>query len=522
MKLEQIIQITRAKRSGTGFLGHCPAHDDANPSLSFTDTNGKMLLKCHAGCPVDKIFAALESVKAFCSNTNQEDAEPMKVIKSFFYEGYDGKPALRIDRFENKNGKTFRQFHIENECWVKGGTKEPLRPYRYFEWNGSDSIFLVEGEKCADALYEIGLVSTTTPGGANQWRSSYAESFIGKNIICLPDNDDPGRMYISKASADIFKVSNSIKTVNLPNAGLGEDVFDWIKKGGTKEALLKLSKDFSGEKVASAFNPIPLSDIEVTKIIWTWDQRIPRACITLVEGDGGTGKSTIISRICSDLSTGTALPGDNSKPPINVLLIAPEDDQGAVLRPRFEKSNANLAKVFVFNEQITIDDQFLYNVSEFIKNNRIEVVVIDPIVAFFGTRLDMNKGNDVRSIMGPLAKLARDQDCAVIVVRHFNKSISGSASQRGSGSVDFRNSARSVLQVTRSEDGSYLALEKTNYAASAKTLTFKIENNGLAWTGETDLSAECLVSPTWTGLISRSGPPDVEGLFVLLFGVNFG
>lgn len=240
---------------------------------------------------------------------------------------------------------------------------------------------------------------------------------------------------------------------------------------------------------------IPLSDIKKKEQEWIWKNRIPKGTLTIVEGDGGRGKSTIIADICSRLSTGIRLPDDDTeRPPMKILLLVAEDDPNSVLRPRFETHEANLFNIHIETQAMTLNTKGILAITEAVITRKYDLIVIDPIVSFLGQRIDMNKSNDVRSIMGPLISLSRETGCTIIVVRHFNKSRDGLASQRGAGSVDFRNAARSVLQIVQCEGKTYLALEKSNYATRAKTLPFSIspENGRVCWGQPCDLSADDL------------------------------
>jgi hypothetical protein len=139
-----------------------------------------------------------------------------------------------------------------------------------------------------------------------------------------------------------------------------------------------------------------------------------------------------------------------------------------------------------------LNKEGLREIRSLVLENGIDVVVIDPIVSYIGSKLDMNKANDVRSIMAPLVEMGKETGCTFIVVRHFNKCRDGLASHRGAGSVDFRNAARSTLQV-RSDPRSgfnYLIPEKSNYAVRAKALPFKIHNGLTQWGEPCDLSAQ--------------------------------
>lgn len=236
-----------------------------------------------------------------------------------------------------------------------------------------------------------------------------------------------------------------------------------------------------------------LAETEEREATWLWKFRIPEFTLTIIEGDGGRGKSTLIADICARLSRGDLLPDDETvRTPKRILLLASEDDPQVVLKPRFKAHNAVLENIDFYDKSLVLDNEGLEKLRESIIKNKYDVVVIDPIVAFLGTKIDMNKGNDVRSVLGPLATLGRELACTIIVVRHFNKSRDASASHKGAGSVDFRNSARSVLQVNyNAEDGkTYLACEKSNYAVRAKTIPFEIQDSKIAWGNPCEVTAE--------------------------------
>lgn len=234
----------------------------------------------------------------------------------------------------------------------------------------------------------------------------------------------------------------------------------------------------------------PLSSYESREIEWLWQNRIPLGCVTLIEGDGGVGKSSIIAAIGSAISSGRALPEDATKSPKGVLLLAAEDDPSVVLRPRFESNGANLNLVRCYDQAMLLNKEGMEALDREITEHEIGLVVIDPVVSFLGQAVDMSSATDVRSFMSPLHEMARKHSCAIVVVRHWNKSSTASASQRGSGSVDFRNAARSVLQVIKGDDLNYLTLEKSNYGATGKTLTFNIVDKLVQWSGTSDLSAD--------------------------------
>jgi putative DNA primase/helicase len=109
-------------------------------------------------------------------------------------------------------------------------------------------IFVVEGEKCADRLNaelsKAGLlgeyVATTNPLGAGKWRDSYSKVLAGKQIIFVPDNDEPGEKHQAKACPSIAQHAATLKVLRLPGLPKKGDVYDFLN-GHTIEEVLSLA-----------------------------------------------------------------------------------------------------------------------------------------------------------------------------------------------------------------------------------------------------------------------------------------
>jgi AAA domain len=123
-----------------------------------------------------------------------------------------------------------------------------------------------------------------------------------------------------------------------------------------------------------------------------------------------------------------------------------------------------------------------------------DLVVIDPIVSFIGSDTDMNRQNDVRAILGPLAKLAQQCNVPILIVAHARKSGSGKAMHTLMGSVDFSAAVRSVLHVTLDpddDDVSIVSHGKSNLARRGASLRFRVDDEGaFQWLGEDDRTAD--------------------------------
>ena len=84
-----------------------------------------------------------------------------------------------------------------------------------------ETIYIVEGEQCADALVNRGLLATTNSGGAGNWRPALNHYFRGRDVVILPDNDDAGRSHAHKVSKQLFGTARTIKILELPDLRKG-------------------------------------------------------------------------------------------------------------------------------------------------------------------------------------------------------------------------------------------------------------------------------------------------------------
>lgn len=77
------------------------------------------------------------------------------------------------------------------------------------------------------------------------------------------------------------------------------------------------------------------------------------------------------------------------------------------------------------------------------------MLILDPIQAYLGGGIDMNRANEARNITKQLGMLAEKYQCAILLIGHMNKAAGNKAVYRGMGSIDFFAVARSVLLVGR-------------------------------------------------------------------------
>jgi hypothetical protein len=226
---------------GGEFEACCPAHDDKKPSLSLKQEGDRILVKCQGGCTAESIVAAmgLEMSDLFIKvDELPKTTIPAKIVAEYSYEDESGKELYQVVRLEPKS---FRQRHRNGSSewsWNMDGVRRVLYhlPQVITE---AQPIFLVEGEKDADALWHWGKPATTSPGGAQNWKPEYAKSLIGKDIIVIPDKDGPGYQYAKEAIKSLEGKARSIQVVILPGDDI-KDVSDWLNDGNPADDLLGL------------------------------------------------------------------------------------------------------------------------------------------------------------------------------------------------------------------------------------------------------------------------------------------
>ena len=229
----------------------CPGHDDDTPSVTWKEQpSGKITVKCHAGCEGSEILKALDlNFEVLYPDDNSRKASSKKsqkrIVATYPYTDANGELLFEAVRFHPKD---FRQRVPD----VNGGYKWSIKGVKRVIYNlpavidaieAGKPVFLVEGEKDADALNKRGLVATTVPMGAGKWSKDYNDYFNGADIIILPDNDVPGREHAVTVADHLSDFSKSVRILQLPDIQEKEDVSDWLDEGGTKDEFLELAFD---------------------------------------------------------------------------------------------------------------------------------------------------------------------------------------------------------------------------------------------------------------------------------------
>lgn len=244
--LERLASALEAHGSrGKGSAWQCPAHEDRAASLSVSEgKDGAALVKCHAGCETADVVKALGlAMKDLFPEREKRTSKKRRVVATYRYPDEAGNLLFEKLRYQPKDFRIRRPDPSSKDgyAWDRKGVREVL--YRLPEVlaaaKAESVVFIVEGEKDADALAKLGLCATTGPDGAGKWNPTFTESLRCAHVVILPDADEPGRKHGELVARSVHGTAASVRIVNLGRPGV-KDAADWLAAGGTRAALLDL------------------------------------------------------------------------------------------------------------------------------------------------------------------------------------------------------------------------------------------------------------------------------------------
>jgi len=260
-----------------------------------------------------------------------------------------------------------------------------------------------------------------------------------------------------------------------------------------------------------------LSDVTPKAVSWLWPSRIPRGKVTVLDGDPGLGKSTLLLDLGARVSTGKQMPDGSWGASGRMLLISAEDDVADTIQPRLVAAGADLSRIEVVTE---IRDEDGLRLPELprdldafeaaVQRHAAVLVIVDPLMAYLGAKVDSHRDQDVRRVLAGLRGVAERTGAAVVLVRHLNKSVASvNPLYRGGGSIGIVGAARSGLLVAKDPQDPgrrILAVTKANLSACPPSIAFQLVQSGegvaaVEWLGESSHKADDLL------VVAAEGPP---------------
>ena len=243
---------------------------------------------------------------------------------------------------------------------------------------------------------------------------------------------------------------------------------------------------------------IRMSDVELTPVEWLWKPYLPFGKLSVLQGNPGEGKTYFAMHLAAACTNGKLLPNMESMEPFNVIYQTAEDGLGDTVKPRLIEAGADLDRVLVIDDsevQLTLSDE---RIEKAIIENNARLVIIDPIQAYLGADVDMNRANEVRPIFMRLGQVAQRTGCAILLIGHLNKAAGMQSLQRGLGSIDIAAAVRSVMFIGKLKHDPTMRIlthEKSSLAPPGASLAFSLgDEGGFRWVGEYDITADEMLS----------------------------
>ena len=229
-----------------------------------------------------------------------------------------------------------------------------------------------------------------------------------------------------------------------------------------------------------------LDEYEQRDVEWLVDDYIPKNTITIIGGDGGSGKTALWNSLVADVASGRvtifeqylagALKKDEG---CKVVFLSSEDTVEEVLKTRiveYQPKQANIIPIPFSDprfKEMKFGSEYL---EALIRNLRPKLIVFDPLQSFIGEDVIMGARNQMREKINALAVLCDKYKVTAIVIAHANKRKGAWGRDRLADSADIWDIARSVILCGRTSDGLfYASQEKCNYGPRQKTLLFTFD-----------------------------------------------
>lgn len=410
--------------------------------------------------------------------------------------------------------------------WDRGGHPAPYGLDR-FEGSSWTRLVLVAHEAECWPLWLQGVPAVALPS-AKAVRSLGADSLEGVNgVYVVLSAHTYGKRFVDLVARHLRGIGYDGTVHALPLQESDPDVWTLYRGREGHERRQLRSAYRQRRPVRGRALGILASDVKAEKVEWLWPGWVPLNKVTVVDGDPGLGKSTIFEAdLAARVSRGLPMPESDHRVEGGVVIVNAEDGAGDTIRPRLEAAGADLDRCLILTTvpadggdrlpALPDDIDLLRQAAERVQ---ARLIVVDPVMAYFGASINANSDQQVRRAMGPLKELAEETGAAVVLVRHLNKGGGGKAVYRGGGSIGITGAARSVLLVakhpgavdpdTRRDDGRrVIAVSKSNMKGAPQSLGYRLvdrdETPVVEWTGPEKLSADDVVNPSDDGGEKRS------------------
>jgi putative DNA primase/helicase len=531
------------RSSDSQVMAQCPAHDDRQPSLSITRApeNGRVLVRCFAGCPAEAIVRALglrmrDLFPASRPLTLAELADEKGLPIEFLRDGFgvrDTPQGVTIPYYDTKGNVVATKLRMRagDERRFSWPARLPLMPYGLNLLSAAREagvLWIAEGETDTWTLLIHGLPTLGLPGASTVRTLQLAYLDGVARIVVAKHRDAGGERFVESLRKRLFDFdwSGEFLVVESP---VGKDVNDLhVDNPETFRERLKEATDAARPIAidrAQANGPVlvRLSDVAPERIEWLWRQRLAVGKLHLLIGDPGLGKSLVTCDLAARITRGTRWPDGEPAPEGDVLILAAEDNPADTIRPRIEKFGGDVSRVQILQgiwrdnaERLFSLTTDLSDLETAIRDTQARFIVLDPLNAYIGSGVDTYRDDVVKRLLAPLTTLASATGACIVGICHLTKNRERGAIHRAQGSVAWVGSARLVLALGKDpgdDQRRLLVGVKSNLAALPAGLAFTITDGPtLNWAAEpVTMDADTLLGALETPA-ARSAQREAEAL----------
>ena len=419
------------------------------------------------------------------------------IAKGDIYESKNYHNVVFVGRDKEQNPR-YAAMRGTDEKRYRGEAKGSEKAYGFGYIGTDEKLFVFESP--IDLLSYITAVpeewekhSYISLGGLSEkaMKRMYTEyPHIHSIYLCL-DNDEPGN---ERCRQFVSLIPEELSVYRLEPVKK-----DWNECLVAEVPVENMAKQMCWRDARE--KPVPvmkMSEVEETVVQWLWYPFIPFGKVTLIQGNPGKGKTWLAMAIAAYCTNGKELPNALPIEPFNVLYQTAEDGIADTIKPRLAKCGADMTRVRFINEdekQLSMTDD---RIEKAIRQNNVRLMIMDPIQAYLGANVDMNRANEIRPLFRHLSTIAERTGCAIVLIGHLNKSSGSQSDYRSLGSIDIAAAVRSILFVEKVEkekeqDIRVVYQQKDSLAKKENPVAFSLEEEGLKWLGEYDISIEDLL-----------------------------
>jgi 5S rRNA maturation endonuclease (ribonuclease M5) len=420
---------------------------------------GTAYVECFAGCDFRDVYKTLGLQPS--TNGSSASKKPARVGSTpYVYVDADGNPYRRAERVDYDDGSkaVFQQrWDASSGTWETGvnGSAPPI-PYNLpaviDAVSNSKTVFVVEGEKSADQLNELGFVATTNPEGSGAWSKvadKFADVLAGAKVVVIVDNDEPGHKWAANVRSTLSPAVKAISFAKSKTTGPKDDIEEHLAAGYGIEDLVPFEPTSEAddhvepERHGSGLRALTIRELRTmardeASLGWLIAMLWPGMGYGILGADAKAGKTWAGLDMAVSVATGTPWLNkfETSQGPV-LYMLAEGGHRNTMLRldaiAESRHINADDAPLRVLPRSISIGkDEHVDWLRRELDEHPARMVVVDPLYLFVSGATS-SLLNDMGEYLGRLQLACQEAQSALVVIHHWNQTGQGTGPNRFTG-----------------------------------------------------------------------------------------